>query len=102
MYIEYTGMYTMLHNGLYIIWYMGLYTTLYFRCALNTLDVHYTLDCILMYTECSVDSQWTVKKLKQVPACFLVHHGHTFFEHIGAKCQALMISVSSDVSLSYR
>lgn len=45
---------------------------LYFRCALNTLDVQYTLDCTLMYTECSVDSQWTVKKLKQVPACFLV------------------------------
>ena len=47
-----------------------------------------------------MDSQWTVKKLKQVPACFLVHHGHTSFEHICAKCQALMISVSSDFSLS--
>ena len=50
MYIECIGIYPMVNNGLYIIWYMGLYTMLCFRCTLNTLGVYYTLDCTL-YTD---------------------------------------------------
>ena len=62
--------------------YTGLYT-----------DVHW------MFSGFTMDSKETETSASLFSGTW--YHEHTSFEHICAKCQALMISVSSDFSLSY-
>lgn len=71
----------------------GLYTI---HCTLE-----YTLDCTLytgmypgpytiLYTVCTLRCTLGCEETEAPAWCFLVHCGHTSFEHIYAKCQALI------------